>query len=75
MALGRLATFAPRLIGHFPEAAMCSFAPRCRFAEPGCRHTTPPEVALASDRAVRCLRVAAGEVAMTTPKPADQSVW
>jgi peptide/nickel transport system ATP-binding protein len=53
----------------------CSFAPRCRFAEPCCRDTLPPEFALASDRAVRCLRVAAGEIAVAEPKLAEQAVW
>ena len=53
----------------------CSFAPRCRFAEPCCRDTLPPEFALASDRAVRCLRVASGEIAVAVPKLAEQAVW
>src|SRR5215213_6541961 len=42
----------------------CSFAPRCRYADPRCRHDMPAEFALASDRAVRCLRVAGGEIAV-----------
>jgi peptide/nickel transport system ATP-binding protein len=53
----------------------CSFAPRCRFAEPRCRDTLPPEFALASDHAVRCLRVAAGEIAVAEPKLAEQAIW
>ena len=40
----------------------CSFVPRCRFAEFRCREAIPPDYALASDRTVRCLRVAAGEI-------------
>jgi len=36
--------------------AMCSFAPRCRYAEPACRAAVPPLDAIAADRAVRCIR-------------------
>ena len=46
----------------------CSFAPRCRFADPRCRHDLPGEYPLAADRAVRCLRVAEGEIAVTSPR-------
>jgi peptide/nickel transport system ATP-binding protein len=53
----------------------CSFAPRCRFAEPRCRDALPPEFALASDHSVRCLRVAAGEIAVAVPQLAEQAVW
>jgi peptide/nickel transport system ATP-binding protein len=52
----------------------CSFAPRCRFAEPRCCDSLPPEFALAADRAVRCLRVAAGEITVATPNLAEQAV-
>ena len=45
----------------------CSFAPRCRFADARCIHELPPEVALASDRMVRCLRVADGEISLARP--------
>ncbi len=36
--------------------AMCSFAPRCRYAEPACRAAVPTLEPIASDRAVRCIR-------------------
>jgi len=51
----------------------CSFAPRCRYADPRCRHDMPAEFALASDRAVRCLRVAGGEIAVAAPRLAEQA--
>src|SRR5215204_546067 len=51
----------------------CSFAPRCRYADPRCRHDMPAEFALASDRAVRCLRVAGGEIAVAPPRLAEQA--
>jgi len=53
----------------------CSFAPRCRFVEAGCRQAMPAEFVLAPNHAVRCLRVAAGEIAVAAPTPAKQSVW
>jgi peptide/nickel transport system ATP-binding protein len=34
----------------------CSFAPRCKFAEPRCVEALPPNVELAGDRVVRCIR-------------------
>jgi peptide/nickel transport system ATP-binding protein len=40
----------------------CSFALRCRFAEPHCRDAVPAEFARTSDRTLRCVRVAAGEI-------------
>jgi peptide/nickel transport system ATP-binding protein len=52
----------------------CSFAPRCRFAEPRCRDAVTPEFALTADRAVRCLRVAAGEITVSAPNLAEQAV-
>ena len=52
----------------------CTFAPRCRFAEPCCRKTIPPEFAIASDRAVRCLRTAAGEIELPAPSFAERDV-
>src|SRR5207248_629108 len=52
----------------------CSFAPRCRFVSPDCNRGMPPETTLASDHATRCRRVAAGEIAMTAPRLADQVV-
>ena len=52
----------------------CTFAPRCRFAEPCCRETIPPEFAIASDRAVRCLRTAAGEIELPAPSFAEGDV-
>jgi ABC-type antimicrobial peptide transport system ATPase subunit len=45
----------------------CSFAPRCRFADARCIDELPPEVALASDHTVRCLRVADGEISLARP--------
>jgi peptide/nickel transport system ATP-binding protein len=36
--------------------AMCSFAPRCRYAEPACREGVPALENVAADRAVRCIR-------------------
>ena len=52
----------------------CTFAPRCRFAEPCCRKTIPPEFAIASDRAVRCQRTAAGEIELPAPSFAESDV-
>ena len=49
----------------------CSFAQRCRFADKRCIRDLPPEVALASDHMVRCLRVAAGEIPLARPKVAE----
>jgi peptide/nickel transport system ATP-binding protein len=49
----------------------CSFAQRCRFADKRCIRDLPPEVALASDHMVRCLRVAAGEITLARPKVAE----
>jgi peptide/nickel transport system ATP-binding protein len=39
--------------------ASCSFAPRCKFAEPRCVEALPPNVELAGDRVVRCIRAEA----------------
>jgi len=52
----------------------CSFAPRCRFAEPRCRDALPAEFALASDRTVRCIRVAAGEIDVAAGTPNGDAV-
>jgi len=52
----------------------CSFAPRCRFAEARCSLDLPPEIALAPDHMVRCLRVAAGEITVAAPTRAKQAV-
>ena len=52
----------------------CSFAPRCRFAEARCSLDLPPEIALAPDHMVRCLRVAAGEITVAAPTLAKQAV-
>jgi oligopeptide/dipeptide ABC transporter ATP-binding protein len=49
----------------------CSFAQRCCFADTRCVRDLPPEVALASDHMVRCLRVAAGEMPLARPKVAE----
>jgi peptide/nickel transport system ATP-binding protein len=54
--------------------AGCSFAPRCRFADPRCRRDLPGEYPLAADRVVRCLRVADGEITVTPPRLAEQGV-
>jgi peptide/nickel transport system ATP-binding protein len=53
----------------------CSFAPRCRFAESCCRDTDPPEFALASDRAVRCVRVASGQIEVAALDLGERAVW
>ena len=37
----------------------CSFAPRCKFVEPRCVEGPPPNVELAGDRVVRCIRAEA----------------
>ncbi|MET0904445.1 MAG: ABC transporter ATP-binding protein [Bradyrhizobiaceae bacterium] len=37
----------------------CSFAPRCKFAEPRCVEALPPNIELAGDRVVRCIRAEA----------------
>jgi peptide/nickel transport system ATP-binding protein len=34
----------------------CAFAPRCRYAEQACSAALPPEVRLAPERMVRCIR-------------------
>jgi peptide/nickel transport system ATP-binding protein len=44
----------------------CSFAPRCKYAEPACSAAQPPAVAVDGDAYVRCIRleaIAAGEPA------------
>ena len=46
----------------------CSFAPRCRFAEPRCCATQPPEFTLASGHTVQCPRVAAGEIELAASR-------
>jgi peptide/nickel transport system ATP-binding protein len=46
----------------------CSFAPRCRFADPRCGLDLPPEIRLAPDHMARCLRVAAGEIEVAPPR-------
>jgi len=33
----------------------CSFAPRCKFAQPRCVEAPPPNVELADNRVVRCI--------------------
>ncbi len=38
--------------------AMCSFAPRCRYAEPACRAAVPSLDPVAAGRAVRCIKSA-----------------
>jgi len=38
------------------KPASCSFAPRCKFAEDRCTEALPPNVELAGDRVVRCIR-------------------
>ncbi|MGH7487924.1 MAG: ABC transporter ATP-binding protein, partial [bacterium] len=46
--------------GARPEG--CSFAPRCRFAEPACLAASPPEHDVAPGHATRCIRVARDEI-------------
>lgn len=41
----------------------CSFAPRCKFAQDRCVEAPPPNVELAGDRVVRCIRAEAEAVA------------
>jgi peptide/nickel transport system ATP-binding protein len=41
----------------------CSFAPRCKFAQDRCVEALPPNVELAGDRVVRCIRAEAAAVA------------
>jgi peptide/nickel transport system ATP-binding protein len=38
------------------KPASCSFAPRCKFAQDRCTEALPPNVELAGDRVVRCIR-------------------
>ncbi|OYU91806.1 MAG: dipeptide ABC transporter ATP-binding protein DppD [Bradyrhizobiaceae bacterium PARB1] len=38
------------------KPASCSFAPRCKFAQDRCVEALPPNVELAGDRVVRCIR-------------------
>jgi peptide/nickel transport system ATP-binding protein len=33
----------------------CSFAPRCKFAEPRCTEALPPDVPLPENRIARCI--------------------
>jgi peptide/nickel transport system ATP-binding protein len=40
----------------------CSFAPRCKFAQDRCVEAPPPNVQLAGDRVVRCIRAEAEAV-------------
>lgn len=41
----------------------CSFAPRCKFAQDRCVEAPPPNVELAGDRVVRCIRAEEAAVA------------
>jgi peptide/nickel transport system ATP-binding protein len=43
----------------------CSFAPRCSFAQPRCVEAPPPNVEIAGNRVVRCIRAEAEAVAAT----------
>jgi peptide/nickel transport system ATP-binding protein len=45
----------------------CSFEPRCRFADPRCRAAVPPLLGHGADRTTRCLRMAAGDMALAAP--------
>ncbi|WP_398479217.1 ABC transporter ATP-binding protein [Tardiphaga sp.] len=38
------------------KPASCSFAPRCKFVQDRCTEALPPNVELAGDRVVRCIR-------------------
>jgi peptide/nickel transport system ATP-binding protein len=40
----------------------CSFAPRCKFVQDRCKEMPPPNVELADDRVVRCIRAEAATV-------------
>ena len=51
----------------------CSFQPRCRFATERCCHAVPPEFSHADAHMTRCLRVAAGEIALPAPKLGERS--
>jgi peptide/nickel transport system ATP-binding protein len=48
----------------------CSFAPRCKFAEPACHHTLPPPVALGHEQYACCLRT--GDL-VSSPQPQEYS--
>jgi peptide/nickel transport system ATP-binding protein len=62
----------PPDLGALPPG--CSFAARCRFAETRCHKVLPSEFALSATHAVRCLRVAAGEIAVARPSLSDRAV-
>jgi peptide/nickel transport system ATP-binding protein len=62
----------PPDLGALPPG--CSFAARCRFAEEPCREVPPSEFALSATHAVRCRRVAAGEIQATRPSLSDRAV-
>lgn len=51
----------------------CSFSPRCRFGDERCRSALPPEFAHAPGHMTRCLRVAAGEIALAGPQLGERS--
>ena len=52
---------APPALHEPPHA--CSFAPRCRFAEPRCMQGRPPNVSLGQERRVRCILAEGAAVA------------
>jgi peptide/nickel transport system ATP-binding protein len=52
----------------------CSFEPRCRFGDERCRRAVPPAFAHAPAHMTRCLRVAAGELALPRPNLGERSV-
>jgi len=49
---------APPALNEPPSS--CSFAPRCRYAEPACGTALPPALSLGDARTVRCIRAEAG---------------
>ncbi len=52
----RLAEIPGELPSGMIAATSCLFAPRCAFAVDACRAAPPPEVTLAPDHSVRCIR-------------------
>lgn len=48
----------------------CSFAPRCKYAEPACTAALPPEVVFDDGRMARCIKLASPAAREKEPVPA-----
>jgi peptide/nickel transport system ATP-binding protein len=56
-----------------PGTLGCGFAPRCPFALPACRETTPPVETVEPDRNAACLRL--GEANEMRRLAAERTTW